>query len=181
MTRVPPFTGDEIAFIVKCARQGLTGKNTTLRFNAKFAAARSPGSVFHVARENGAPFGYRRGGFSAPSLANSGAPSVTVAQLRHESPFHFSFQPAMHPATRRGGQLIDFERRADEPPALGPRGEFARGCKWIHGEPQSDAWQQCGHKRAAASAYCAYHRARTIRVRTNLSSSSRGEDKRERV
>ncbi len=176
MKRDLPFTAGEIAFVVKCARQGLTGKNTTVCFNAKFGAARGHGAIFHVARENGAPFGYRRAHVSVPRRASPGAPEVTSAELRHERPFQFSFQPALMPAIR-GGQLVDFERRADEPAALGPPGDFAPGCKWIHGEPRADAWRQCGHKRAPASAYCEYHRTRTVRIRTVISSPLEGEDK----
>ena len=188
MTRkrgVTHFSGDEIAFIVKCAGAGLTARAATARLNAKFGKGRKRGSLITIARKLGAPFGFTK---TQPAGVAKLAESLKIDRGnvagRHERTTRFSFQPVLAPGLR-GGQLVDLERRADEPAPLGPRGEFARGCKWIDGEPRSQTWQQCGHKRAPASAYCEYHRTRTIRLRMNmeatdtpaLSSPARGEDK----
>jgi len=175
-----PFSDEEIAFVVMCARRGFCGKETAIRLNEKFAGARSIAAVLNAARRNGT--GFRSAGRDAAArrIADAAAPAVTVTALRHERPYQFSYQPALMP-TARGRLIAELERRADEPPPLGPPGDFVPGCKWLHGEPRADTWRQCAHKRAPASAYCGYHRARTIRVRTNIASPLAGEDKMRRA
>jgi GcrA cell cycle regulator len=51
----------------------------------------------------------------------------------------------------------------DEPAALGPIGDFPKsGCRYIHGDTRTDAWQMCAHERVCKSSYCAFHRALLI-------------------
>lgn len=44
-----------------------------------------------------------------------------------------------------------------EPEAIGPVCDFGPGCKWIHGEPASGAWRECGHPKTGEGPYCTYH------------------------
>jgi hypothetical protein len=62
--------------------------------------------------------------------------------------------------------LTDLEHRSGDPLPRGAPGAFGRGCKWIHGDPQSRKWRQCGRPRLKRSSYCPHHYERTIRVRT---------------
>ncbi len=148
------YSAAEIAFIVRCAGQGLSAREAAARLNAKFGNGRARTSLIRIASLNGAPFGYTRVHPTSqprPSLHEEVPPPP-----RAELPLRAAFW-------LRRDAFTDLVRRDDEPPALGPLGQFGAGCKWLHGDPCSEAWQQCGHRRARRSSYCAYHRARTVR------------------
>ena len=154
--RVRFYSAAEIAFIVKCAGQGLSAREAALRLNAKFGNGRARPSLIRIASLNGAPFGYTKVHPTSqprPSWCADVPPPPRVdAPLR--AAFWF-----------RRDAFTDLVRREDEPAVLGPRGQFGVGCKWLHGDPCTEEWQQCGQRRARGSSYCAYHRARTVRPR----------------
>lgn len=45
-----------------------------------------------------------------------------------------------------------------EPEPLGPIGEIADGCKWIHGDPAIEGWRMCGHE--THGSWCPFHKSR---------------------
>ena len=155
------FTSDEIAFIVRCSGRGLTSRQATAELNARFGHQRGHGSVIRIARTAGANFGYTK--VHPHSSPRPGAPHAEPKSriTWRERENRFCFQPPI-PA---GLAPIDLAGRDDEPAPRGRAGAFGRGCKWIHGEPRSEAWQQCNHKRLQGKSYCAHHYQRTIRPR----------------
>lgn len=49
-----------------------------------------------------------------------------------------------------------------EPAPIGPMNDFPIwGCRWIHGDPVTEAWQCCAVPTLPHSSYCAHHEART--------------------
>lgn len=154
------FTSDEIAFIVRCSGRGLTSRQATIELNARFGHQRGHGAVIRIARTAGARFGYTRiHPYSSPRPSTPLEEAAPHSVSRRERENRFCFQPPI-PSDM---DEIDLERRDDEPAPRGRAGEFGRGCKWIFGEPRSEAWQQCNQKRLQGKSYCAHHYPRTIR------------------
>ena len=163
------FNDAEIAFVVRCAGRGLTARQATEELNAKFGSTRIRESVIQIARRCGAPFGHTK--IHPPTQHHPGSPgSALCAKANLEAMRSYRTSSLfVQPPILSGNAAADFERRDDEPEPRGRCGEFGKGCRWINGDPRSEAWRQCGHKRVAGSSYCLHHRERTICPRTMVS------------
>jgi len=170
------FNDAEIAFVVRCAGRGLTARQATEELNSKFGSTRIRESVIQIARRCGAPFGHTK---IHPPTQHPPASPVSALRAKANTEVARSYHTSslfVQPPILSGSAAADFERRDDEPEPRGRAGKLGRGCKWINGDPRSEDWRQCGHKRAAGSSYCLHHRERTICTRTILSETPENKE-----